>query len=71
MHLIHLVYKRPCFLQKNTAVQVLRQGLKTNKQEQETNKQKQKKWGRRETCTQERRILAVFMLETLKSSKRI
>lgn len=36
MHLIHLVYKRPCFLQKNTAVQVLRQGLKTNKQEQET-----------------------------------
>ena len=40
------MYKRPCFLQKNTAVQVLRQGLKTNKQEQETNKQKQKKMGK-------------------------
>lgn len=43
MHLIHLVYKRPCFLKKNTAVQVPRQGLKTNKQEQETNKQRQTK----------------------------
>ena len=32
MHLLHLVCKRPCLLQKNTAVHVSREGLKTNKQ---------------------------------------